>query len=142
MYEKEKRPRCGNTKASQKKKLIYARYRNRMVPIGYIKDSIFHRKCKSTQLYRAMGGSLGLDLSVADQLKREKIHSLHVSIQDWEQVFTITLSKFLSMAKPRSFYGVTRLHLPFDPYWENITRQSIDPKEVKQLNLGHILEEA
>lgn len=142
MDEKTERPRCGNTKAQKEKKLIYARYRNRMVPIGYTKDSIFFRKCKSTQLYRAMGGSLGLDLSVAAQLKKENVQSMHVIIQDWEQIFTINLSKFLSMAKPRSFYGVTRLHLPFDPYWENITKNLTVKKEVKQLNLVQIFEEA
>lgn len=142
MDEKRERARCSNTKAPKEKKLIYARYQNRMVPIGYIKDNTFYRKCQSSQLYRAMGGSLGLDISVADQLKAEGVLFLQVHIQDWKNSFRISLSKFLSLARPRSFYGVNRLHLPFTPYWEEVgvNRSCSEPKF--QLNIINIFEEA
>ena len=135
MDEKRERARCSNTKAPKQKKLIYALYRNRMVPIGYIKDNTFYRKCQSSQLYRAMGGSLGVDISVADQLKAEGVLFLQVNIQDWKNNFRISLSKFISLAKPRSFYGIKRLHLPFAPYWDEVSKREPHKKPGKQLNI-------
>jgi hypothetical protein len=86
--------------------------------VGEIEGDTFKRSCRSDQLYRAMGGSLGVDDDVLKELERRGVKKLEVTIGDWDVTYEIALEKFVKLAKPRNFYGVTRWHLPFERYWE------------------------
>lgn len=116
-------------------KPVYAHFQGKAVMVGVIAGGIFRRTCRSDQLYRAMGGSLGVDESVLRELEENGVKQLEVTVKDWGTTYAIALAKFKQLAKPRNFYGVVRWHLPFKNYWE-VVKSSDAPKiNSRQLSL-------
>jgi len=97
---------------------VQTEFRGRFVTVGVIEDGIFKRRCNSDQLYRAMGGSLGVDDEVLKKLEKHGVRELEVAVKDWGVTYRIDLEKFKKLAKARDFYGVIRWHLPFERYWD------------------------
>lgn len=97
---------------------VKATYNGRFVTVGVIEGDAFVRSCRSDQLYRAMGGSLGVDDSTLRELEKRNVKVLEVEIKDWNVTYSIDFCKFKRLAKPRQFYGVIRWHLPFERYWD------------------------
>lgn len=102
---------------------VWATFKGRFVRVGEIEGDTFKRHCTSDQLYKAMGGSLGVDDEVLKKLEKHGVRELEVAVKDWGVTYRIALEKFKRLAKPREFYGVTRWHLPFERYWEKGSAQ-------------------
>ena len=96
---------------------VQVRFKDRFVTIGQIEGNTFKRSCRSDQLYRAMGGSLGVDDAVMKELEKNNVKKLKVTVKDWIATYCIDFQKFKRLAKPRQFYGEIRWHLPFNGYW-------------------------
>ncbi|HPT64487.1 hypothetical protein [Acetomicrobium sp.] len=97
---------------------IRTTFKGRFVMVGEIEGDTFKRSCRSDQLYRAMGGSLGVDDEVLKMLEQKGVKKLEVTVKDWDVTYCIDFQRFKRLARPREFYGVIRWHLPFDRYWE------------------------
>lgn len=97
---------------------VQVAFKNHFVTVGIIDGDTFRRSCTSDQLYRAMGGSLGVDDEVLKRLDKYGVKKIEVTVRDWETVYRIDIDKFKRLAKPREFYGVIRWHLPFERYWD------------------------
>lgn len=106
------------------RKIIYASFKGKSVMVGKIEGDVFRRSCESSDLYRAMGGSLGVDESVLGELEENGVKQLEVTVKDWGTTYAIALAKFKQLAKPRNFYGITRWHLPFHKYWSKVNSAS------------------
>ncbi len=102
---------------------VQVAFKNRFVTIGEIEGDTFKRTCRSEQLYRVMGGSLGVDDSVLKELEKNGVKRLEVTVKDWGATYSIDIKKFKKLARPREFYGVTRWHLPFERYWDKCPAQ-------------------
>ena len=98
-------------------------YKNRLINTGSIVNNIYKRKINSKACYWAFGGSLGIDLSLIDQLKTRGTELIEITVTDWGKTFQISFHDFLTLAKSTTFYGVKRLHVPFYPHW-TITEDS------------------
>ncbi|HHV52376.1 MAG TPA: hypothetical protein GXX52_02670 [Synergistaceae bacterium] len=103
---------------------VYAYFQGKAVMVGVISNGVFRRTCKSDQLYKAMGGSLGVDDAVLKELEESGVKQLEVTVKDWGTTYAIALAKFKQLAKPRNFYGITRWHLPFHKYWSKVNSAS------------------